>query len=298
MVVSDNITGGVRILNNGVKMPYVGLGTYKIVGQEAIDIAVKGALAAGYRMFDTAKYYHNEKELGIAFEKYLPEFNLTRDDIFITTKFWLSGSDNDSATKKHVKESLELLKTNYLDLVLIHYPKSDDCDNDDPRNYDHRKDAYLALCELYNQGIIKAIGVSNYEVFHLKNIPSYSDIVPTVNQCEFHPMFTRDDIRKYCKEHNIFFQAFSSLARFHDDVIKNKTIVEMAKKHETSVPLLLLAFALCQNVGVVPKSTSPERIAENITATKIKLSQGDVDVLNGLNINQHYIRCTGWLVTA
>ncbi|CEF59984.1 Aldo/keto reductase subgroup family and NADP-dependent oxidoreductase domain-containing protein [Strongyloides ratti] len=296
MVISDNIIGGVHILNNGVKMPYVGLGTYKIVGQDAIDIAVKSALAAGYRMFDTAKYYHNEKELGLAFEKYLPEFNLKREDIFITTKFWLSESDNYTETQKHVQKSLELFKTNYLDLVLIHYPKADECSNDDPRNSQNRKDAYLALTEIYNSGVIKAIGVSNFEVFHIEDLLTDAKVMPAVNQCEFHPMFTRQDIRDFCKKHDIFFQAFSSLARFHNDVINNTTIVEMAKKYETTVPLILLAFALCQNVGIVPKSLSPERIAENISATKIKLSQVDINTLNSLNINQHYIRCTGWLV--
>uniref|UniRef100_A0A0N4ZC22 Aldo_ket_red domain-containing protein n=1 Tax=Parastrongyloides trichosuri TaxID=131310 RepID=A0A0N4ZC22_PARTI len=298
MVISDNIIGGIRVLNNGVKMPMIGLGTYKIVGQEAVDVAVKSALKYGYRMFDTAKYYHNEKELGIALEKYLPEFNLKREDIFITTKFWLAAENNDEAAKNHISKSLELFKTDYLDLVLIHYPKSDECSNDDPKNYIHRKDAYLALENCYTEKKVRAIGVSNYEVRHMEELASYSSTVPAVNQCEFHPMFTRNDIREYCREKNIFFQAFSSLARFNPAVIENPTIIEVAKNYSTTVPLLLLAFALCQGVGIVPKSVSEKRIAENIEAANIKLSQNDIDRLNALNINQHYIRCTGWLVTA
>uniref|UniRef100_A0A0K0E4B0 Aldo_ket_red domain-containing protein n=1 Tax=Strongyloides stercoralis TaxID=6248 RepID=A0A0K0E4B0_STRER len=296
MNIPDNVIGGLHVLNNGVKMPYVGLGTYKIDKTESIDVAVKSALSAGYRMFDTAKYYNNEKELGLAFEKYLPEFNLDRKDIFITTKFWLSESDNYTKSKEHVEKSLQYFKTTYLDLVLIHYPKADECANDDPRNSQNRKDAYLALCELYKSGTIRAIGVSNFEVFHLQDLDFESSVVPAVNQCEFHPMFTRQDIRDFCKKHGIFFQAFSSLARFHNDVINNPVIVDMAKKYETKVPLILLAFALCQNVGVVPKSTSPERITENITATRIKLTDDDITILSNLNINQNYIRCTGWLV--
>uniref|UniRef100_A0AC35U686 Aldo_ket_red domain-containing protein n=1 Tax=Rhabditophanes sp. KR3021 TaxID=114890 RepID=A0AC35U686_9BILA len=297
-MVAEDVSGGYAVLNNNEKLPLVGFGTYKIATQDEVNTAVDAALSSGYRMFDTAKYYNNEDFLGHALKEYLPRYNLKREDIFITTKTFPDRDDTFENGKNHVLKSLKDLQTEYIDLYLIHYPKSDFRENDDPMNAYNRKELYLALVASQKAGLIKSIGVSNYEVRHLREIPSYSDVVPAVNQLEFHPLFTRNDIREYCKQHNIFFQAFSSLARFHEDVIKNDVIVKMAEKYSVTVPILLLAFAVCQNVGIIPKSSSPARIKENFKVVDVKISKEDIRKLMDLDTGKHYIRCTPWLVTA
>ncbi|KAK0413549.1 hypothetical protein QR680_006866 [Steinernema hermaphroditum] len=290
-----NVRGGSVRLNTGYDIPLIGLGTYKIRGED-VPRAVEGALAAGYRLFDTAKYYHNEKELGDALEQLLPKFGLTRADIFITTKFWPAKENNTEAARRHVMESLENFKTDYLDLMLIHFPKADECANDDPINAVNRRDAYVELEKLKKEGVIRSAGVSNFEKRHLEEMVAYQQSPPAVNQMEYHPHFTRPEAKEYCDKNGIFFQAFSSLARHEPKLINDPAVVEIAKAHNTSIELVLLAFALCQNVGIVPKSTNPERIASNLNVVDVKLSKDEIAALNALNQNQHYIRCHGWLV--
>ncbi|KAI6214074.1 Aldo-ket-red domain-containing protein [Aphelenchoides besseyi] len=283
--------GGPRVkLNSGHEIPLVGFGTYKITGQETIDKAVNAALEAGYRHFDTAKYYKNEPELGNAFEKLLPKYNLKRDDIYITTKLWPAAEGNSEKVPEQVQESLKNLKTDYLDLVLIHYPKSDERENEDEKNAENRRDCWLALEKEHQKGIIRSIGVSNYEVRHMEELPAYQKIVPAVNQVEYHPHFQRKDINEYCKQHGIFFQAYSSLGRQEPALVNDPVIVEIAKKQ------ILLAFATNQSVGIVPKSTTPERIHNNWKVLEITLDKEDLKQLNSIDKKQHYIRCTPWLV--
>ncbi|CAD5221261.1 unnamed protein product [Bursaphelenchus okinawaensis] len=289
--------GGPRVkLNTGYEIPLVGFGTYKVTGNEGLDVAVDAALKAGYRHFDTAKFYVNEPELGASLEKLLPKHGLKREDVFITTKLWPAKENNTEVTVNLVNESLANFKTDYVDLVLIHYPKSNDKENEDPTNKQDRKDLWLALEKLHKAGQIRSIGVSNYEVRHLKEIPEYSSTVPAVNQLEYHPHFRRQDIKDYCKEHGIFFQAFSSLARYEPALINDPLVNELAKKYNTSIEQVLLSFATSQNVGIVPKSTNPGRIEANFQVVNFKLSDEDVEKLNNINVDKHYIRCTGWLV--
>uniref|UniRef100_A0A915PIJ1 NADP-dependent oxidoreductase domain-containing protein n=1 Tax=Setaria digitata TaxID=48799 RepID=A0A915PIJ1_9BILA len=261
-----NCVGGTAKLNSGFSIPMVGLGTYKIVGQDTVTAAVDAALKAGYRLFDTAKYYLNERELGIALRELLPKYNLKREEIFITTKFFLSEINNDVHTRKMVDESLTNLQTEYLDLVLIHYPKPDTSKNDDPRNPESRKIAYLELEKLKDENKIRSVGVSNYEVKHIKEIQSFGRMMPSVNQVEFHPHFTRNELREYCKSMGIFFQAYSSLARNHPDLMGDSMIVKTAETHNSAPQLIVLAWALSLGVGVIPKSSNPERVINNFKA--------------------------------
>ncbi|KAI6187114.1 Aldo-ket-red domain-containing protein [Aphelenchoides besseyi] len=304
--------GGPRVkLNSGHEIPLVGFGTYKITGQETIDKAVNAALEAGYRHFDTAKYYKNEPELGNAFEKLLPKYNLKREDIYITTKLWPAAEGNSEKIPEQVQESLKNLKTDYLDLVLIHYPKSDERENEDEKNAENRRDCWLALEKEHQKGIIRSIGVSNYEVRHMEELPAYQTIVPAVNQVEYHPHFQRRDIKEYCKKHGIFFQAYSSLGRQEPALVNDSVIVEIAKKYNTTVEVcialhlkqphinfqqILLAFATNQSIGIVPKSTTPERIRNNWKVLEVTLNEEDLKRLNSIDKDQHYIRCTPWLV--
>ncbi|VDK77578.1 unnamed protein product [Litomosoides sigmodontis] len=291
-----NCAGGVAELNTGYSIPMVGLGTYKIVGQDAITVAVNSALKAGYRLFDTAKYYVNERELGIALQELLPKYNLKREDVFVTTKFFLAETNNAEHARKMVDESLENLRTEYLDLVLIHYPKADVCKNNDPRNSENRKDAYLELEKLKGEQKIRSVGVSNYEVKHIEEIQHFGQSMPSVNQVEFHPHFTRNELRDYCKNKGIFFQAYSSLARNHPDLMSDSVIVETAKAHGSTPQVVVLSWALSLGIGILPKSSNPKRVIDNFKAVDMKLTEEEVETITELNRNKNYIRCDGWNV--
>ncbi|PAV56663.1 hypothetical protein WR25_12421 isoform D [Diploscapter pachys] len=192
----DKVPGGVRKFHDGHSIPLVGLGTYKITGKQ-IRTAVNAALDAGYRMFDTAKYYKNEAEIGEAIEELLPKYILTRKDVFITTKMFPPAKDVEAEVKRLVDESLVNLRTTYIDLYLIHYPKPDDNENDDPNNAAIRKETYLALEKEKEAGRIRSVGVSNYESYHIDEIKSYGKPMPVANQVEYHPHFTRGQLKKY-----------------------------------------------------------------------------------------------------
>ncbi|ETN68578.1 oxidoreductase, aldo/keto reductase family protein [Necator americanus] len=263
----QTVRGGAAKLNTGFYIPLVGLGTYKITGDQ-VKPAVDAALSCGYRMFDTAKYYVNEPELGTALEELLPKYNLKRSDIFLTTKFFPDSNDPAAAARKLVMESLERLKTDYIDMVLIHYPKASEVDEKDERNPLHRKLTYLELEKLKDEGMIRSVGVSNFESRHIEEIKNYGKMMPCANQVEYHPHFTRDELKEYCEKEGIFFQAFSSLARQQPELIEDPVVVALAKKHNTSVPLVLLSWALSQGVGIVPKSSTPQRIIDNLDGMK------------------------------
>uniref|UniRef100_A0A914X700 NADP-dependent oxidoreductase domain-containing protein n=1 Tax=Plectus sambesii TaxID=2011161 RepID=A0A914X700_9BILA len=292
------IVGGTYKLNSGHEIPLIGFGTYQIKGQEAISVSIDAALGAGYRLIDTAKVYGNEKEIGNALQEYLPKYNLKRADVFITTKVLLTEGDNRKATREAFEESLKFLQTDYVNLVLIHYPGAwgASTSNDGSTNATYRKDAYEELEKLQGEGKIHSIGVSNYEIHHIEELKKYAKVQPAANQCEFHPHFTRNELREYCKKENIFFQAFTSLARQDPSLINDPVVVSLAEKHKTSINLILLAYALVQNIGILPKSVTPSRIQENFGVVNVKLTKEEVEQLTGLNRNKNYTLCQGWTV--
>ncbi|PIO67736.1 oxidoreductase, aldo/keto reductase family protein [Teladorsagia circumcincta] len=286
------VRGGAAKLNTGFYIPLVGLGTYKVTGAQ-VKPAVDAALGCGYRMFDTAKYYVNEPELGAALAELLPKHGLSRSDIFLTTKFFPDRDDPAAAARHLVKESLGNLRTDYIDMVLIHYPKASSSDEQDEKNPLHRKLTYLELEKMKDEGKIRSVGVSNYESRHIEEIKSYGKMMPCANQVEYHPHFTRDELKEYCKKEGVFFQAFSSLARHEPALVNDPVVVDLAKTHNTSVPIVLLSFALSQGVGIVPKSTNPQRIKDNLEVTNFHLNEDEIESLHKLDRNQHYIRCYG-----
>ncbi|KAI1696386.1 aldo/keto reductase family domain-containing protein [Ditylenchus destructor] len=292
----NNVTTPSIKLNSGYSMPLVGFGTSQIVGQDSLDLVVDSALGAGYRLFDTARFYDNETELGNAFEKFLPKYGLTRGDIFVTTKFIPQPDNNLELMPKFLEESLTNLKTSYIDLVLIHYPKSPKLDNEDTRNRIHRKEIWTWL-ESVPDTIIHSIGVSNYEISHLEEISGFSTKVPDVNQLEFHPHFRRTSLKEYCQKKGIHFQAFSSFGRSQAELFNDEAVVQLAKKYHTSAQTILLSFATSQNIGVIPKSSNPERIVENFNCFNLNLSKEDLDLLNSIQVETHYRPLmTPWLV--
>ncbi|VDK77757.1 unnamed protein product [Cylicostephanus goldi] len=186
----------------------IGLGISRIVGQESIDTSVHAALQAGYRLFDTAELYANEAELGNALEKSLPKAGLTREDIFITTKVQTKDGDATNWAEESIQGSLKRLKTNYLDMVLVHFPRDRYTGKDGSYgvNKKGRKEVWQKLEEFKDRGIIKSIGVSNYEVYHLVELFEYAKHRPVMDQFEFHPYFTRPTLKAFCERNGIFVQ--------------------------------------------------------------------------------------------
>uniref|UniRef100_A0A7E4V356 Aldo_ket_red domain-containing protein n=1 Tax=Panagrellus redivivus TaxID=6233 RepID=A0A7E4V356_PANRE len=283
--------------HDGNAIPLLGFGTYKIVEQEAVETALDAALANGYRLIDTAKYYVNEPQLGIAIEKLLPKHGLTRKDVFLTTKIWPSGEDDYNFTVKGVEESLVNLKTDYLDLVLIHYPKSNThADDDHATNKATRKAMWQALEAAKAKGQVRSIGVSNFLPRHIEELKEFSSTIPVLNQVEVHPHFTRNDIRKYCADNKIVFQGYSVLGRHNEELIKDVIVETIAKKYDVPVEILLIAFLVAQDYTVVVKSATPSRIAANTAALSVPLTKADIEQLYNLNKDKNYIRTTPWLV--
>ncbi|KAL6738479.1 hypothetical protein Aduo_012023 [Ancylostoma duodenale] len=259
--------------------------------------AVDAALGAGYRLFDTAKFYFNEADLGEALEVCLPHHNLKREDVYITTKIYPTSSNEFyKEVEELVIESLNNLRTTYLDLVLIHFPKTKESPVDDPNNATHRKNTYLALEKLKANGKVRSVGVSNYEERHIEEIRAYGQDMPAVLQVEFHPHFTREKLKDYCTNNGIFFQAYSSLARHNEELLEHEDVRKLAIKYDTSAQIILLSWALSQGVGIIPKSAQPSRIVENMKTTDIKLEGDEVSLLRNLNKDKNYVRCEGWLV--
>lgn len=285
MAACKNIIDKKFILNNGVEMPAIGLGTYRIRGEEPVIKAVDFALAAGYRMFDTAAVYGNESYLKNAFRLLLPKYGLEREDIFITTK--LSPSDHGSRpiTTRAYRQSLENLGVDYVDLYLVHFPGTARTSSDDTINIKIRDQTWAGLASLYRQGYIRAIGVSNYTVRHLQQLLSSNHgVIPTVNQVEWHPYYHQSELLEYCKKNNIVVQAYCSLggtSAANMSLMNDPLVNNIAIKLGVTCAQILLKWALQQGVAVIPKSTNFERMKEN-TALNFTIPNGDLEALNAL----------------
>lgn len=252
-------------LNNGFEIPQFGLGVYLTKsGQECIN-AVTWALEAGYRHIDTARIYGNEKEVGEA----VRSSGIKREDIFITTKLWNDDHGYDNALKAFDK-SLKTLNTDYIDLYLIHWPVKD-----------KRKESWKALEKIYESGYCKSIGVSNYMIIHLEELFSNANIIPVINQVEFSPYNYQKDLLDFCNKNKIILEAYSPLTRMKklDDV----NVLKIAKKHNKTVPQVLIRWAIEKEIVIIPKSARKERIIENANVFDFELDKSDMEVLNNLD---------------
>jgi diketogulonate reductase-like aldo/keto reductase len=263
MNITD-INGTVQ-LANGVQMPYFGLGVFKTKeGQEVID-SVTYALDAGYRHIDTAAIYGNEEGVGIAIEK-----NATgRKDIFLTTKVWNADQGYDS-TLKAFDTSLAKLKTDYLDLYLIHWPVKG-----------KYKETWRALEKLYADGRVKAIGVSNFLQHQLEDLFQSANVIPMVDQLEFHPYLVQQPLLDFCKQHNVQYEAWSPLMQgkaFDVPLLK-----ELAAKYQVSVAQLVLRWDLQKDVVTIPKSIRQDRVISNAQLFSFEISQEDVLKIDALD---------------
>ncbi|MBF8151138.1 aldo/keto reductase [Winogradskyella sp. F6397] len=258
-------------LNDGNNMPLVGFGTFKATEQEGID-AVKHALLKGYRSIDTAAIYGNEVAVG----KGIKASGIARDEIFVTTKLWREHLSYDEA-KQEFENSLNRLDLDYIDLYLIHWPAN-------AKNYDNwqkaNADAWKAMEELQAEGKIKSIGVSNFFEEHLEALSKTSNVKPAVNQIEFHPGYWQQDLVDYCKKQNIVVESWSPLAR--GKVFENETLKKIANTHNTSVAKVCLRWIIQHDVIVIPKSTTNERIEDNIKLFDFELTSAEMSQINEL----------------
>jgi methylglyoxal/glyoxal reductase len=254
-------------LNNGVEIPYLGLGVYQSPPGEISLRTVRYALKIGYRQIDTAELYGNEKDVGRA----LRESGIRREDVFITTKVWNSHQGYDS-TLYACEGSLGRLGLSYVDLYLIHWPVQGLGD-----------ETWRAMIKLLHQGKARAIGVSNYSIRELNELLDKSDIVPAVNQVEFHPFLYQEELLRFCKNNNIQLEAYSPLTR--GKRLNHPKILELAKKYNKTPAQVLIRWSLQHNVIVIPKSIHEARIKENSQVFDFQLEPKDMKLLDSLNEN-------------
>ncbi|CAF0883980.1 unnamed protein product [Brachionus calyciflorus] len=274
---------------NEISMPILGLGTYKIKSFDLCYNVVENALKYGYRMFDTAQVYKNEEDLGKSFEIILPKLNLKREDIFIITK--IATYNHADKCYESIKKSMENLRTKYIDMVLIHWPGVKGFKLDDKRNLEYRIKTYKELERAYTEGLIRSIGISNYNLKHLEELFTYCTIKPVLLQSEFHPLLIQNDLTNFCKKHGMIFQAYSSLgtsdAESTKKLVDNETIKNIAKKHGKTSAQILLKWAVQQNISVIPKSSQVSHLRDNIDIFDFNLDEQDVDLINKLDRNLH-----------
>lgn len=253
------------ILNNGVEIPAVAFGTYKAADGKSADV-IRTAIEAGYRYFDTASFYGTETYLAEA----VRESGISRDEIFIASKLWKTemGYDN---VKKAFGRTLENLETDYLDLYLIHWPLPE------PGYKEWKqldKETWRAMEELYQEGKIRAIGLSNFLPHHIENILEDCTVRPAVDQIEYHPGYSQEAAVQYCKERDILVQAWSPIGR--QRVLTEPLVQELAEKYGVSPARICLKFAVQRGIIPLPKSSSMERMKENLDLYSFELEQEDI----------------------
>ncbi|WP_367295893.1 aldo/keto reductase [Levilactobacillus yonginensis] len=261
--ISDTIT-----LADGKKMPAMGFGTYLISDQATMNKTIQTAWDAGYRLFDTAMLYRNEDILGPA----LHQLGLPREALFLTSKVAEAVQGYDR-TMKAVEGSLKRLQTDYLDLLLIHWPVRE-----------HFFETWKALEQLKANGQVKSIGVSNYTVAHLELLATQAKEMPVVNQVEFHPYLNQQGLLAYDKEQNIVTEAWSPLGR--RAVLGDPMIAKMAQHHQKSVAQIILRWELQHGILPIPKSQHAERIQENAQVFDFTLAEDEMTMIDLLNKNQ------------
>ena len=253
-------------LNNDMKIPCVGFGTYKAANNVEI---LKTAIEAGYRYFDTASFYQTEDFLGQA----IRESNLPREDFFLVSKMWKDEMGYQQ-TKDALEKSLKRLGTDYLDIYLIHWPRpSADCENWKELDLE----TWRAMEELQKEGKIRGLGLSNFLPHHIKNILENGTVKPVVNQLELHPGYMQQAAVQYCKEHGIQMQAWSPIGRRR--ILEDGLILELAGKYQVSPAQLCLRFLLQNDIIPLPKSSSMERMKQNMDLFHFEISEEDVSRL-------------------
>jgi diketogulonate reductase-like aldo/keto reductase len=267
--MSQNIASRVK-LNNGVEMPWLGLGVWQLSSKETIE-SVGHALKFGYRHIDTATLYGNESEVGLAVRK----SGISRDEIFVTTKLWNNDHGRDRAPRAFM-ESYKELDLGPIDLYLIHWPVEGD-----------RHQTWDALLKVHEEGKCRALGVSNYTIMHLEQLLERTSVVPVIDQVEFHPFLYQKELLEFCRKHKIQLEAYSPLIK--GQRLNDPRLVEFATKYKQSPAQICIRWALQHEIVVIPKSSHRDRIEENGTVFDFKLSAKDMAAIDALNED---FRCT------
>jgi len=255
-------------LNNGLKMPMLGFGTYGLSG-DICQKSVVEAISAGYRLIDTAKVYGNEVEVG----KAIKQSGIDRKQLFVTSKLWVDDAGYENA-KKGFEETLQKLGLDYLDLYLIHRPRGD------------VKGSWKAMEELYKAGKIKAIGISNFDTAQLADLLSYAQVKPVVNQIETHAYFQQTNDYAVLKQHNIQTEAWAPFAEGRNGLFTNEVLTQIAKKHGKTAAQVSLRWHYQRGIVAIPRSSKKVHILENLNIFDFKLDDADMKAIGKLDLNK------------
>jgi 2,5-diketo-D-gluconate reductase A len=254
-------------LNNGVQMPILGFGVFQIPDQQT-EQAVSDALAAGYRSIDTAAAYQNEEAVGRA----IKNSGIAREELFITTKLWVQDPGEDN-TKRAFENSLRRLGLDYLDLYLMHQP------------YGDYYSQWRAMQQLHTEGLIRAIGVSNFHPDRLIDLIIHNEITPAVNQIETHPFYQRQAEQEFMREHGVQHESWGPFAEGKNNLFSDPILTSIANTHGKSVAQVVLRWLIQRNVIVIPKSVRADRMAENLDVFNFELSNEEMELITSLDTN-------------
>lgn len=253
-------------LNNGIEMPILGFGVYQIEDQVLCEQCVYDAIEAGYRSIDTAAAYGNEEAVGRAIKR----SGIPREDLFITTKLWISDAGYDKA-KKAFEASMKRLQLDYLDLYLIHQPFND------------YYGAWRAMEELYKEGSIRSIGVSNFMPDRLVDLILHNEITPAVNQVETNPFYQQIEAEAFMQDKGVQIESWAPFAEGKNNMFQNETLAAIAGKYGKSIAQVILRWLIQRNIVVIPKSIRKERIIENFNVFDFELTKEDMEKIAALD---------------
>lgn len=257
------------VLNNGVQMPILGFGVYQIDDPAECERSVRDAIDIGYRLFDTAAAYQNEESVGNA----IKASRVSRDEFFVTTKLWISDTGYEK-TKAAFNHSMERLQLDYLDLYLIHQP------------YGDVYGSWRAMEELYREGRIRAIGISNFHPDRVMDFIIQQEILPAVNQIETHPFHQQIETQAFLKENNIQIESWGPFAEGKNNIFHNDILTSIAGKHGKSVAQVILRWLTERDIVVIPKSVKKERMAENFDIFGFDLDLADMEAIAALDTGE------------
>ncbi|ALC81765.1 MULTISPECIES: aldo/keto reductase [Bacillus] len=260
----------VKVLNNDVVIPSTGIGLWQVRNKDQVETTLSHAYETGYRLIDTAAAYGNEKEVG----KTIKNLVLPREELFITTKLWNSDQGYQS-TLQAFKKSMKLLQLDYLDLYLIHWAVQDKF-----------LDSWRAMEKLYEEGYIRAIGVCNFQISHLDQLISNCNVLPVINQIEYHPYLVQNNLHDYCLNKNIQVEAWSPLGQ--GSLVHDRSLLAIAEKYNKSVAQVILKWHMHKGIIPIPKSSNPKRIKENFNIFDFSLNNEDIVSINKLNENRRF----------
>lgn len=253
-------------LNNGIEMPILGFGVFQVTDLAECERSVLDAIAAGYRLIDTAQSYGNEEAVGRA----IKQSGIAREDLFITTKLWIQ-SDGYEGTKKAFEKSLKKLQLDYLDLYLIHQP------------YGDVYGEWRAMQDLYKEGKVRAIGVSNFQPDRLMDLMIHNEVVPAINQVETHPFHQQIEAQKFMQENNVQIESWGPFAEGKNSIFQNELLLTIGKKYGKSIAQVILRWLTQRGVIAIPKSVRKERMQENLDIFDFNLSEEDMSEIKKLD---------------